>query len=415
MFDKVSVSRGGNMRRFLGLLLCIVLSVAVLGQVRRRAVVAPVPAVEPVAPAGSALPGLTAAQTVAFNAGRNAFARDATVATGLGPVFNEDSCAVCHGGPALGGGSNRTVTRIGTRVAGAYDPLTSLGGSLIQNRAIGGGRNGGGHAFAPEVVPASATIVALRRSTPLFGLGLVEATPDADFIALVAAQIARGDGTAGRVNMTDNIRAGTKTVGRFGWKAQVPTLFQFSGDALLNEMGVTNPDFPNESCPQGNCAELSFNPAPGLNDGGTLVRALTDFMQLLAAPARGPQNADTIAGEQFFQAAGCASCHVATLTTGANAIAALDRKTYHPYSDFLLHDMGTLGDGVEMASATGNELRTAPLWGLRFINRYLHDGRATTLEQAIAAHDGQGRASRDRFNALSGDSRAKLIAFLRSL
>ena len=108
-----------------------------------------------------------------------------------------------------------------------------------------------------------------RRTTPLFGLGLVDATPDADFIALAAAQAARGDGVAGRVNMTDNIRAGMKTVGKFGWKAQVPTLFQFSGDAFVNEMGITTPDFPNENCPQGNCAELAFNPAPGINDTAT--------------------------------------------------------------------------------------------------------------------------------------------------
>ena len=144
--------------------------------------------------------------------------------------------------------------------------------------------------------------------------------------------------------MTDNLRAGTKTVGRFGWKAQVPTLFQFAGDALVNEMGITTPDFPNENCPQGNCAELAFNPAPGLNDNGNMPASLTNFMAMLAAPARGPQNADTAAGEQLFNAIGCTSCHVATLTTGSNAIAALDHKSYHPYSDFLLHDMGTLGE-----------------------------------------------------------------------
>src|SRR5204863_299797 len=109
----------------------------------------------------------------------------------------------------------------------------------------------------------------------------------------------------------------------------------------------------------------------------------------LAAPARGPQNADTAAGEQLFSSIGCAACHSATLTTGSSTIAALDHKIYHPYSDFLLHDMGSLGDGLEMGASTASEMRTEPLWGLRFINRYLHDGRATTLQQAIAAHAGQ--------------------------
>jgi CxxC motif-containing protein (DUF1111 family) len=180
-------------------------------------------------------------------------------------------------------------------------------------------------------------------------------------------------------------------------------------------MGITTPDFPDENCPQGNCAELSFNPAPGLNDTGNRSITLNNFMMMLAAPPRGAQTADSIQGEQIFSAIGCGACHVATLTSGASSIAALDHKTYHPYSDFLLHDMGSLGDGLEMANSTGVEVRTEPLWGLRFITRYLHDGRATTLEQAIAAHDGQGRASRDGFAALTANAKAQVIAFLRSL
>ncbi|HEX3068130.1 MAG TPA: di-heme oxidoredictase family protein, partial [Thermoanaerobaculia bacterium] len=340
--------------------------------------------------------------------------RDATNATGLGPVFNERSCSDCHNAPASGGGSGRVVTRFARRVNGAYDPLTALGGSLLQDHAIGGG-NGSQHNYTPERVPAEATIVVRRRTTPLYGLGLVDATPDADFIALAAAEAARGDGVVGRVNMTDNIRAGTKTVGRFGWKAQVPTLFQFAGDALVNEIGVTTPDFPNENCPQGNCAELTFNPAPGINDTGNGPLTMTDFMLMLAAPNRGPQTPDSIAGEQLFQSVGCGACHTATLTSGSSPIASLDHQTYHPYSDFLLHDMGSLGDDLEMASSSGTEMRTEPLWGLRFINRYLHDARATTLEQAIGAHDGQGAASRDRFAALTASAKAQLVAFLRSL
>ena len=404
------------MRRIVLLVLALLVPLAADAQVRRRAT-APVPSPVPeTVPqnAGAPLPGLTVAELAAFTNGRNAFNRDANITTGLGPVFNEASCRDCHNAAAPGGGGNRTVTRFARIVNGTYDPMTNVGGSLIQDRAIGA-RNGATHNFAAESIPAGATIVAHRRTTPLFGLGLVDATPDATFVALAAAQAARGDGTAGRVNMTDNIRAGTKTVGRFGWKAQVPTLFQFAGDALVNEMGVTTPDFPNENCPQGNCAELAFNPAPGLNDAGTFPSALDDFMRMLAAPSRGPQTADTAAGEQLFNSIGCNSCHVATLATGASTIAALDHKTYHPYSDFLLHDMGALGDGIEMASATGAEVRTEPLWGLRLFNRYLHDGRATTLEQAIAAHDGQGRASRDAFSALAADAQAKVLAFLRSL
>jgi CxxC motif-containing protein (DUF1111 family) len=205
------------------------------------------------------------------------------------------------------------------------------------------------------------------------------------------------------------------TVGKFGWKALVPSLFQFAGDAYLNELGITSPQFPDENCPSGNCAELAFNPAPGMNDAGDGIVALADFMTMLGAPPRGTTSRDTTDGETVFERIGCNSCHVATLQTGASNLTGLDRKSYHPYSDFLLHDMGSLGDGIEQGDAHAREIRTAPLWGLRMITTFLHDGHARSLEAAILAHDGQGRASRDRFNTLDADSKAKLIAFLRSL
>lgn len=401
------------MRRLLILGLSLALSLVVLAQ-RQRLSRGVTPTETVAQNAGAPLTGLSTVELNAFNTGRGVFGRNFNASAGLGPVFNDDSCGSCHNGAAPGGGSPRTVIRFARRVNGAYDPLTELGGSLEQSRAIGP-RNGSVHPFAPENVPPQASIVVQRRTTPLFGLGLVDATPDTTFISLAAIEAARGDGTAGRVNMVDNIRAGTKTAGRFGWKAQVPTLVQFSGDALVNEMGITSPDFPSENCPQGNCAELAFNPAPGLNDNGNAVAALNNFMTALAAPARGAQNAATAAGEQTFNDIGCAACHTATLATGSSSIAALDHKIYHPYSDFLLHDMGSLGDGLEMGNSTGGEMRTEPLWGLRFVNRYLHDGRATTLDQAIAAHDGQAAGSRDKFNALAPPAHQQLIAFLQSL
>jgi len=370
------------------------------------------PAPDPAA--GEALSGLTAAQRADFIAGLADFSEEEEVADGLGPVFNERSCAACHGVPAIGGGSTRTVTRFARRINGLYDALASLGGSLMQDHAIGTA-DGLSHNFKAEVVPAVANRTVHRRATPLFGLGLVEATPDSDFIAAAAQQASRRDGVAGRVNMVDNIRAGMKTAGKFGWKAQVPSLFQFSGDAYLNELGITTPDFPNESCPQGDCAELAFNPAPGINDDGSGPILLTNFMSLLAAPPRAAQTRDVNDGEATFERIGCTACHTATQRTGSNPIAALDRKTYHPYSDFLLHDMGALGDDLEMGNSTGKEMRTAPLWGLRFITTYLHDGRATTLDQAILAHDGQARGARDRFAGLAADAKTKLIAFLNSL
>jgi len=362
---------------------------------------------------GLALRGLTNAQTEAFNEGRQEFLDVETVTDGLGPVFNGRSCGECHNQPAAGGGSPRLVTRFGRTTNGVFDALAQLGGSLIQNQALGPA-DGVAHRFQPERVPQQANVTARRRSTPLFGLGLVDATPDSVFVNLAAQQAARNAATAGRVSMVDNLSAGMQTVGKFGWKGQNPTLFQFAGDAYLNELGITNPQFPNENCPQGNCAELAFNPAPGLNDTED-TELLADFMAALAPPPRGNITNDVNDGERVFERIGCNTCHVATLQSGRNASAAFDRVTYHPYSDFLLHDMGSLGDGIVQGGTTGREMRTAPLWGLRVINRYLHDGRAGTLDEAITAHDGQGRASRDQFNQLNAADRARLMAFLRSL
>jgi CxxC motif-containing protein (DUF1111 family) len=363
---------------------------------------------------GDAVPGLTASQNDAFVDGRNDFAEVESVADGLGPVFNGRSCAECHSVPAIGGGGERTVTRFGTITNGQFNPLAQFGGSLIQDHAITKA-DGSSHDFAPETVPAAATIVAHRRTPPLFGLGYVDAVPDADFVALAADEAQRSLATAGRVNMVFNPATGTTTVGKFGWKSQVPSLFVFSGDAYLNEMGITNPMFPNENCPNGDCKQLKWNPRPDLNDLGDGVAAFNNFMSLLGAPPRGASTADSTAGEAVFEQIGCAACHTPTLRTGHSDIAALDQVPFHPYSDFLVHDMGALGDGIAMGQATGREVRTAPLWGLRMITRFLHDGRATTLDAAILGHDGQGRASRDAFSALDATSKSKLMAFLNSL
>src|SRR5262249_20097520 len=156
-------------------------------------------------------------------------------------------------------------TRFGRIGPDGFDPMIGKGGSLIQSKGIG---PAGSCNYVGETVPKDATITAKRRTTPLFGLGLVDAVPDSTFVALAQQQ---KDTVGGMVNMVTNHSTGGLTVGKFGWKAQVPSLFQFSGDAYLNEMGITNPQFPNETCPQGNCALLETCPPPGpkpLNDDG---------------------------------------------------------------------------------------------------------------------------------------------------
>ena len=359
------------------------------------------------------LPDLTIAQRQAFADGVRAFGRHYTTADGLGPVFNDDSCAACHQG---GGGSNRRVTRFGRTSSGGFDPLDDLGGSLVQDEGIGSVTTADGtHAFTGERVPAEATVIARRKSQSLLGLGFVDAVPDGTWFAIAEEEQAVDPATAGRVQLVFDPATGASVAGRFGWKAQVPTLRRFAGDALLTEMGITSPGFRDEVCPQGDCLALGFNPAPALNDDGRDVAALTDFMSMLAPPLRGAITDEVLEGERVFQQLGCASCHRPAIQTGPSAFRALDRAVFHPYSDFLLHDMGRLGDGISQGSASGQEVRTPPLWGLHLLNRYLHDGSAETIEEAIRRHDGQGRPSRNRFDGMNDADRAALLAFLNSL
>jgi CxxC motif-containing protein (DUF1111 family) len=362
---------------------------------------------------GDALPGLTSDESALFAAGKSHFEDAEGVADGLGPVFNEASCVACHAGPATGGSTGRLETRFGRSTAAGFNPLVAEGGSLLQDHAIGAVP---GFTFVPESVPADANVVARRRTTPLFGLGLVDATPDAEFRAIAAAQSIATPEIAGTVAIATNLFNGRRAVAKFGWKCQNPTLLQFSADAYLNEMGITSPKFPTENCPQGRCDELAFNPRSDLNDAdGADVQAFTDFMTFLAPPPRATSTSRSIAGGRVFVAIGCAGCHVPALVTGHHAARALDRVVYHPFSDFLLHDMGSLGDGIAQGAAGPRQMRTAPLWGMRVASTFLHDGRATTPFQAIVAHDGQGRRARNRFVSLDARSQEALLAFLGTL
>jgi CxxC motif-containing protein (DUF1111 family) len=360
---------------------------------------------------GEPLAGLSAGELARFRAGEEAFAEDETPADGLGPVFNDTSCARCHSAPTEGGASSVFVTRFGRVSSGRFDPLANEGGSLIQVRGIG---SAGTCNFVGEIVPADATVSVRRITTPLFGLGLVDELDEADFSARALAQATSFPGEAGVVSVVHDIAGNRDAVGRFGWKAQVPTLHQFAGDAYLNEMGITSPEFPDESCPQGNCALLACNPRPGLNDDGDDVDAFADYMRLLAPPAPLPAQG-TARGHAVFTQLGCDHCHTETLTTGASEVAALDHVTFHPFSDFLLHDMGALGDGIEQGHSTVTLMRTAPLWGLHVRSTLLPDGRAHAVEDAVRAHRGQGQRAADAFAALPAPDRASVIAFLKTL
>src|SRR2546425_4548362 len=369
---------------------------------------------------GNPFPNLPPDQRGLFTAGRDEFAAVEAVDEGLGPVFNEASCQTCHLGPgtAVGGTTGRLETRFGrTRSDGTFDPMPEFGGSLIQDRGIGAVSVHGDFTFVGEVVPAEATVKTQRITTQLFGLGLVDAVPDDEFRQLALLEAATSPATAGTPNMVLDIAANRTRVGRFGWKAQVPTLHQFSGDAYLNEMGITNPDFPDESCPQGDCGLLIHNPLPSPppNDDGSGVKKFTDFMTLLAPPPRGALSLQGLEGSGVFALIGCANCHTPALVTGSTPVAALSGKVFQPFSDFLLHDMGGLGDGIVQGVATGRQIRTAPLWGVRTRARLLHDGRATSLDAAVLAHDGQGERAPDPFAGLGVRGRKAPLLFLNSL
>ena len=365
---------------------------------------------------GGPLEGLDAGLLARFDAGRDDFIEEEDIADGIGPVFNEHSCATCHDQP-VGGTTGRTETRFGRVVNGQFDPLAQEGGSLMQDHAIGTVAAGAGtFTYVPEVVPADANVRALRLTTSLFGLGLVEAVPDQTFLQLAQLEAARSPSTAGVANLVTEIRTGATRVGRFGWKCQEPTLHQFSGDAYLNEMGVTSAEFPDESCPQGDCSKLAFNPVPTLNNDGSDVDRFTDFMTLLGPPPReGHAYGAAAQGEEVFRSIGCANCHTPSLVTGDSPIPALSHRVFEPFSDFLLHDMGSLGDGIVQGNASGTQMRTAPLWGLSARRSYLHDGRAKTMEQAITAHAGQAAAARERYYRMNPGLRAHLLQFLRTL
>ncbi len=360
---------------------------------------------------GDALPGLTAAQLALFNGGREEFEAVETPEGGLGPIFNGTSCAGCHSAGAIGGASANTVTRFGRVLNGRFDPLDHLGGSLLQDKAI-----------APEAlerVPSEANVVAKRLSTPLFGAGLMEAIPDAEI--LLSALRPQPDGVRGRAAVITDVASGKQRVGRFGWKAQQATLLSFAGDAYLNEMGVTSRLFPKENAPNGNQALLAaWDQLPDIEDavgpdGTSDIDHAADFMRLLAPPAPLRMTASALAGGRVFDRINCTACHTPALLTGASPVAALAHKVVPLYSDLLLHDMGTLGDGIEQGPARMTEMRTAPLWGLRARSPYLHDGRAATVDAAIRAHEGQGAPARNRYKALSPVERQQLLAFLNTL
>jgi len=359
---------------------------------------------------GAPLPGLGAAELARFRAGAELFNHVFSPAEGLGPAFNENQCSACHTSPASGGvGGERVLKATRFDRATGCNQLTEAGGENIRRQLTPQARALG---LKGESPPPAATTG--RFTAPaLYGLGFVDAVPDAALLELQERERAHHDGVAGRVGRTADGR-----VGRFGRKADVATLAEFASTALRFEMGLTTSRYPREAV-QGRPVPAQADPAPDPEVADSAVARLTDFVRFLAPPGRGPPRAGLTAavaqGERWFAAIGCAGCHVPGLRTGPSPVSALDQRRVNLYSDLLLHDMGPALADVCAPGARPSEVRTAPLMGLRFRELLLHDGRVTSLREAIMRHGGEASAARDRFAALSPAHQIELIAFLETL
>jgi CxxC motif-containing protein (DUF1111 family) len=364
---------------------------------------------------GGPLQGLTPGQLTDWQSGKTQFETSMVPTNGLGPIFNGNSCVACHSGPAVGGSSPINTTRFGRTSGTNFDPLISLGGSLLQSKALA--------AFGVEIIPSEANTVAERNTQPLFGLGLIEAIPASTI--LTGVRTMPDNGVLGRAAMVVDPVTGQTVVGRFGWKAQQPTLLAFAADAFVNEIGITNRIYNVENAPNGNqtlLKEMEPKNVPTPNDqtnpstGKAGIDRLADFMRWTAPPPPPAANATTLTGGKLFTQIGCAACHTPSMSTGINAQnPAFNNKTVGLYSDLLLHKMGSLADGIAQGNALPSEMRTAPLWGLSASAPYLHDGRAKTVDDAIRGHSGEGEFSVTQYLNLTNAQRQQLLAFLNSL
>ncbi|MFB3138386.1 MAG: di-heme oxidoredictase family protein, partial [Phycisphaerales bacterium] len=350
---------------------------------------------------GDPLLGLTAAQLDRFAVGKTAFEHVLTEAEGLGPVFNKTACAGCHNNPS-GGSGVAVVTRFGTMDGmGNFDPLAELGGSLLQAAAISD--------ECAEQIPVEATIQAFRLTPSTLGFGLTEAISDADLLANADPDDLNFDGISGRAIMVSPLEdPGNMRVGRFGWKTHAATMLTFSAGASLNEMGLTNRFITQENDPNGiNPPELvdcdlvpddryEDNVSLGNGMNKEFIDVTADFMRFSAPAPQTPKSGMT--GEALFISIGCADCHLPQFTTADDPSLedAIRNKVIHPYSDYLLHDMGLAGDGIVQGDAEAQEIRTMPLRGLRVRDPMWHDGRAAggffedRIKQVVACHCASG-------------------------
>lgn len=377
---------------------------------------------------------------------------------GLGPVFNANACAACHTRDGRGRPPESqdeemlsSLVRIslpGTSEQGGPLPVPGYG-DQIESRAIDGvpaeaatrvrweehdGTYGDGRRYSLRkpvltiqdaafgALPAE-TMTSMRVAPMVFGLGLLACVPDASIVEHADPDDADGDGISGRPNRVWDVAASATALGRFGWKANQPSIAQQNAGAFLGDMGLTTPLFPSGVCAEGQsaCAGAITGGEPEVS--AQIADLVTVYVELLAPPARRDVGAhDVMRGRDLFHDIGCANCHLSSLQTGECDAPELANQTIHPYTDLLLHDMGEgLADGRPDFEATGTEWRTPPLWGIGLIervndhDRLLHDGRARGFAEAILWHGGEAEAAREAFRTMPESDRDAVLAFLGSL
>ncbi|MDB6113036.1 MAG: thiol oxidoreductase [Pedosphaera sp.] len=356
----------------------------------------------------------------------------------LGPKFISRSCVACHVNngralpPAIGAPMLQSVVKVGSDAQGTPDPVLGSvlqpqttsgapdGSATIANYSTINGQYGDGAPYSlrkPNYAFQGATpaFFSVRLAPQLVGLGLLEAVGESSIMALADPTDADQDGISGRVQTVIDPQTGQQRLGRLNYKGGKDRLSHQVAGALNTDMGVTTSIFPK---------------LDGETTGGTPELADADlalmvrYIAVLGVSARrGLTNAQALQGEQLFANVNCVKCHTPTLTTSPyHPFAELRSQTIHPYTDLLLHDLGSgLADNLGEGSATGSEWRTSPLWSVGLTaelsggEAYLHDGRARSLEEAILWHSGEAEASKEAFRTMTAADRAALVAFLKSL
>jgi CxxC motif-containing protein (DUF1111 family) len=378
---------------------------------------------------------------------------------GLGPVFNRVSCSGCHtrdgrGSPPMKDGDDLSsmllrVSVPGTAADGGPKPHPAYGDQInthsilgvpaeadvrIEWKTIHGTYDDGTPYELQKPVfkitnlgygPLGKDIMVSPRVAPqVYGLGLLDVVYASDILKRADPDDANGDGISGRANFVPDPVTGKQVLGRFGWKANVPSVLAQDAAAAFGDIGLTTSIHPNQNCmaPQKACKAAITGGDPEISD--EFFDKLVLYSRTLAVPARrNVKDPKVIEGGKLFASAGCAACHTPTMTTGHKADPInLANQTIHPFTDLLLHDMGPeLADGRPDYKATGSEWRTPPLWGIGLIpqvndhDRLLHDGRARGVAEAILWHGGEAAAARTRFKAMSASERDALVAFVNSL